>query len=183
MQKFISKLSPNEKKIFYVTVAIVTFAMLDRLFFGPVLSRIKGIDDEIKAQQSSIQRDLRFLAFKSKINDESQDLKKYMSSKKMAEDDINTEIFSRIEKIANQNSVSLIKSNPTTPLKQDNFTQYYANVECAGSLKDVTNFMYTINTTDELFKIVKYSMTPKKGSETDVNLTLTIAKLVVSPET
>ncbi len=43
IQKFISNLSANEKKILALTAFILLLVFMDRFFFGPALDRIKKI--------------------------------------------------------------------------------------------------------------------------------------------
>ena len=183
MQQFISKLNDQEKKIFNVTVLFILLACFDRLFLGPVLERLKTVDEEIAHQENSIVRDLRFLSYKNKITKESEAFSKYMVSRIPEEDDISTAFFSRMEKLANQSKVNLIKSNPAQTKKEKDFTEYYANIDCTGALSDVVTFMYAVNSGEDLFKIVQFSMTPKKGTFNEVNASMKIVKLIVSTDT
>ena len=93
-------------------MAVVLVALLDRLLIGPGLDKLKDLDQEINNQRTSISRDLRFLTYKTKIDKEIDAFRKFIPQKAMAEDDINTDFFSRVEKLANQTNVKLVKSNP-----------------------------------------------------------------------
>ena len=79
--EYYSKLSEKEKKICNIAIVIVILALFDRLFLGPVLSRIGEVDEEITKQEVSIVRDLRFLSYKDRILKESDEYKKYFSEK------------------------------------------------------------------------------------------------------
>ena len=163
-------------------MAVVLVALLDRLLIGPGLDKLKDLDQEINNQRTSISRDLRFLTYKTKIDKEIDAFRKFIPQKAMAEDDINTDFFSRVEKLANQTNVKLVKSNPGPGKKEKEYSEYYADVECAGSLKDVISFMHAVNSSDDLFKIVKFNMTPRKGSPSDVSTSMTVVKLVINPD-
>ena len=67
IQQFISKLSDQEKKILYITAGFVLLAILDRVFFGPVMVNLKELDADIRQQENIIKRDLRFLSYKDRI--------------------------------------------------------------------------------------------------------------------
>jgi len=182
IQKFVSKLSEQEKKFFYITVFVVFFAFLDRLFLGPVLGKIKNINEEISRQETSIVRDLRFLSYKDKISEESDMFSKYFAESMKDDDDINAEFLRIVENIATRSNVSLIKSNPSRTAKKKNYVEYYANLDCSGKLEDMISFMHAINTTDDLLKIVKLNITQKRGSEDEINASMTIEKMVITPE-
>ena len=179
---FISKLSEGGKKIFYLTVLVVGLALVDRLFLGPVLERLKTIDEEIMQQEENTRRDLRFLTYKDKILQNSQSFSKYFTKGKKDDDVINAEFLSTIEKLATQSKVNLVKSNPSEAKKEKMFAQYFANLDCNGQLKDVVTFMHMINAHDELLKITRLNMTPKKGAEGEVNASMTVAKMIINPD-
>ena len=166
-QGFISKLSETEKKFFYITILIVLVSLLDRLFLGPAIDQLQEIHEEVVRQENSIKRDLRFLSYKDQILEEGKVLDKYAVEKLPEEDVINNKFFSTVEKLANRSNVNLIKSNPAQAIDEKDFVQYYANLECAGDLKDMISFIHLLNSTNDLFKIVKFELTPKHGGSMD----------------
>jgi len=182
IQKFVTKLSEKEKKIFYVTIIFVSFALLDRLFLGPVLDRLSVIETEIEAQENSIQRDLRFLAYEGKITQESKAFSKYFTDTIQDDDVVNAAFLSTVEKLATQSNVNLIKSNPSESKKEKKYIKYYANLDCVGDLENVITFMHLINSTEDLLRVVTLNMTPKRGEGDEVNASMTVVKLVVNPD-
>ena len=172
-------MSEKEKKILYATIVLVTLALLDRLFLGPVSDRVRLIDEEIKQQEVIIQRDARFLNYKDKILQESKDFEKYFIEKTPDADVINAEFLSIIEKLATQSNIVLAKSNPSKAKEHKQFIEYAAELECSGELTNVISFMHAINTTEDLLKVSKFNMTPKKGTENDVTVAMTIVKLLI----
>ena len=163
-------------------ILIVSVALLDRLFLGPVLDKLKGIEEAIVQQEESIVRDLRFLYYKDKINNESELFEKYFTREVDDDDVVNAEFLRTIEKLATKSKVSLVKSNPSEIKKQKKYIEYYANLDCVGPLEDVINFMHEINSTDELLKVVQFHMTPKRGATHDVNVSMTIVKMIINPD-
>ncbi|MBF0523202.1 MAG: hypothetical protein HQL24_09125 [Candidatus Omnitrophica bacterium] len=177
---FLKKLSDQEKKILYVTIVLVTVALLDRLFLGPALDKVKLINEEIQQQEIIIQRNARFLQYKDKILNENHAFDKYFVDKINDKDVINAEFLSTVEKLATKLNVGLAKSSPSKINVHKRFIEYFADLDCSGELKNVVSFMHAINSTDDLLKVVKFSMAPKKGSTTqEVNASMTIVKLLI----
>lgn len=172
-------MSEKEKKVLYIAVVLVTLALLDRLFLAPASEKVKAIDEEIKQQEIVIQRDARFLGYKDKILKESQDFEKYFSAKTADNDVVNAEFLSTIEKLATQFNVVLAKSNPSKVNVNKQFIEYTAELECSGEMKNIISFMHAINSTEDLLKITKFNMTPKKGTEQEVIVAMTISKLLI----
>lgn len=181
MQDFLSKLSPKEKKIFYVAVFVVAVALLDRLFLSPATNRIDTLKQKIAVTQDGLQKDHEFLTFEDRINDEVASYAQYVPTALKDDDEINTELFRTIERMAKTSKVELIKSNPAQIKDNPGYIEYYANLDIAGSFEDVIGFMHALNASKELFKVVRFDMSPQRGDTSKIQTALTIVKLVIKP--
>ena len=179
LQKFVSNLSEKERRVFYIAAIFVAFALLDRLFMGPILIHIERLDEQIDTEKINIIRDQRFLAYGDEIQKESRALDKYFTKTVPDDDVVNAAFLSLVEQIATQTHVSLVKSNPSHINTKEKYNEYVANVDCNGTLEDVIAFMHRLNTTEELLKVVKFNMSPKRGAENEVKISLTVVKLIV----
>ncbi|MCA9408893.1 MAG: hypothetical protein KC733_09395 [Candidatus Omnitrophica bacterium] len=179
LQKFFAKLSAKEKKILYIAFPIVLLALFDRLLLGPSLNKIKFLDEEIIREEAAVKRDLRILSYKDNILKEQQIMDKFLLEEIPDDDVINNQFFSIVEKLATQANVNLIKGSPDEPRKNKDYIEYVANLDCSGDLKDVINFMHLINSTDDLLKVVRFNMTPKRGTPDGVTASLTVIKMVM----
>jgi len=182
IQEFYSKLSEKEKKIFYVATMLILFAFTDRLFLGPVLSRMKLLDEEIIQQESSVQRDLRFLSYKDRIRNESKKVSSYYSTEVLTEEEIIAAFLKKLEIMATQVNINLIKVSPSEGEQKKGYLEYSANLECNGNFENIIQFMHLIDTTEELIKISKISITPKKGKENNVQAAMVVAKIIVDAD-
>jgi len=182
IQKFISKLSKKEQRIFNWAIIVVLLASFDQLFIGPAIHKLQALESQIETQKNSIVRDLKFMSYKDKILTESNLYKSYFTKKAADGDVVNANFLRTVEKLATKANVNLVKSNPTETKQFRRYTEYYANLDCVGKLNDLITFMHSINSTGELLKIVRLNMTPKRGSEEEeVNASMTIVKLVMLP--
>ncbi|MFH1360024.1 MAG: type 4a pilus biogenesis protein PilO [Candidatus Omnitrophota bacterium] len=179
IQKFLGKLTPQEKKIFYLAMAFVLVAFFDRLFLGPALSRLSSLEDEIEEQKNVIKRDLRFLLYKDKIIKENMDFSIYYSAGQKTEEEIIAAFLKDIEILASEAKVNLIKVNPSDSRQKRGYVEYYANLECDGTLENVTRFMYLIDTSPTLLKITQVNINPKRASAEEVAVTLAVKKVIV----
>lgn len=177
---FFEKLTDKQKKFVYITLVIVGLALLDRLCFGPITDNIKNIEDEIVRQEETIRGDLRLLGFSDRIMKNGQAFDKYLSEGGKDDDVVNAEFLSLIERLASQSKVNLIKSNPAEAKKEKTYAEFYANLDCTGQLNDIITFMHMINTNDQLLKVTRFNMSPKRGTEGDVNASLTVERLIVT---
>jgi len=179
--KFLANLSNKEKKILYIAVPFVLIALYDRLLVAQALDSLNMLDEKIVIQERTIKADLRFLQYKDRILAENEAYAKFIFTEDIENKDINRNFLSTVENMAAQSNVNIIKSNPTEALVENDYIKYFANVDCAGSLSDMLSFMHNINSTDDLLKVVRFKMTPKRGEESSVNASMTLSKLVVQP--
>ena len=179
---FYTKLSEQEKKIFYVAVSIVFLMVLDRAFLGPVLSRMKSLDAEIAQQKSVIQRDLRFLSYKDRILKENETLKSYYENETKTVEEIIAVFLKNLEMMATQSKVNLIKVAPTDSKQKKGYIEYYASLECEGFLENLVTFMHAIDTSDDLLKIIKVDMGLKRASGEEILCNMVVAKIIIDSD-
>ena len=179
LQKFVSGLSEKERKIFYITAIFVGLALLDRLFLNPVMGHLKTLDKKVADEKSGIMRDRRILSYQDKIEKESAVFSKYFAASVPDDDVVNADFLRLIERLASQSNVSLVKSNPSHTNKGEQLNEYFASVDANGKLQDVMSFMHTVNTTEELLKVTEFNMTPQRGQDSTVKVSMTIVKVIV----
>lgn len=180
MQNFISKLSDKEKLIFYIALPIVLLAAYDRLLVGPALSGLERLDEKIAQEEAVVRSNLKYLSYKGQIERELKAFDKFILSGPVDNKEINRNFLGVVESISGQTNVNITRSTVTETKEHEGYTEYYANVDCSGSLEDVISFMHAINSTDELLKIVRFRMTPRRGEDGQVTVSLMVSKLVVT---
>ena len=181
LQQFISKLSESEKKLFYIALPIVIVSLYINLLVFPALNSLEVLEEEILQEELSIKSDMRYLTRKDQITREGELLSKFVAKEMLENKDINKNFLSTVEKLAARTKVDIVKSNPTeNPSEESNV--YYANVDATGPMGEMIEFMHSINSTDELLKIVRFKLTPKRGQDGHVNVSMTISKLVIVAE-
>ena len=179
LQNFFTKLSPKEKKIFYATLGFVVIALFDRLFLGPVTARLTSLDEEIKEEKNMINSDLRLLSFKEKVLKENMVFAPYFMVKARANEEIIAEFLKKIELLASETRVNLIRVTPSDSRRKKGFTEYFAVLECEGLLENIAKFMYAVDTSPDLMKIIKVNLTPQRAGGEEVGASMAIVKTIV----
>jgi len=183
IQNFIAKLSPQEKKIFYITVAFVLLALFDRLFLGPVSSKLRQLDKEIDQENNVIKRNLRFLSYKDRILDENKSFSNYLPEKMQTEEEIIASFLKKIENLATEAKINLVKVTPNDTQQKKGYIEYYADVECNGPLDRMVNFIHSVDSSEDLVKIVKIMVLPQRASASEVSSTMVVKKILIVSDT
>ena len=160
-------------------MVIVVAALFDRLLIAPTMSRLASIDEDIAKEEATIKQDMRFLGYKDRISQEAQEIDPYLTKTVSTDEEMIAAFLKKIESLANQSKVTLIKINPAPGEQTQQYWKYQADLECSGQLADVISFMHLVNTATDLLKVVKFNFTSKKSDTDEIKATMTIEKIVV----
>ncbi|MBF0571682.1 MAG: type 4a pilus biogenesis protein PilO [Candidatus Omnitrophica bacterium] len=183
INKFIAGLNDNQKKLLIIAVVIVIAAFFDRLLIGPTMSRLSAIEEDITKEEASIKQDIRFLGYKDRILKESNEIAPYLTKNMSTDEEMIAAFLKKIESLATQAKVNLIKVSPAPGEQDAEYWKYHADLECSGNLADVVSFMHLINSNTDLMKVDKFNFSGKKSDTDEIKATMTIEKIVVSPKT
>jgi len=177
--KFIAGLNDNQKKLLVIALVIVVAALFDRLLISPYMSRLTSIDEDIKKEEAVIKQDVRFLGYKDRISQEAEEVDPYLTKTVSTDEEMIAAFLKKLESLANQSKVTLIKVSPAAGQQTAEFWKYQADLECSGQLADVVSFMHLVDTATDLLKVVKFNFTAKKSDTDEIKATMTIEKIVV----
>ena len=180
INKFIAGLNDTQKKLLVITVVIVIAALFDRLLIGPTMSRLSAIEEDITKEEATIKQDIRFLGYKDRILKESNEITPFLTKDVATNEEMIAAFLKKIENLATQAKVNLIKVNPSPGEQDAEYWKYQADLECSGQLADVISFMHLINSDTELMKVDKYNFSAKKSDTDEIKVTMTIEKIVVT---
>src|SRR3989338_490298 len=181
IQKFYAKLSDKERKVFYFAMGAIVLALFDAIFLRPVQSKLKVMNEEISEQTNNIKRDLRILSYREKILVERQKLWEYYPKAEQTPDQIKAAFLQRIETVATEAKINLAKVSPSNEEEKKGFKKYYADLDCTGLLPDIVKFMHMIDSTPDLLKVVKVTLTGKPNVK-EVTANMTLVKIIPDPK-
>ena len=181
LQQFFTKLSDKERKIFTAAAIFVVAAILDRLFLSPTTEKLSKLNDDIKEEENSIKKDLHFLSYEEKILKENEVLRPYYSNKEKTEEEIIAAFLKKIEILATQANINLVKVNPSEAKQKKGYKEYYANLECSGPLQSMITFLHLVDSSPDLLKTVKMDLGAKKIGSDEIVANLSIAKIIIDP--
>lgn len=182
IEEIFSKLSPQSRILFIVTVVFVALALMDRLMIGPFTSQMRYMEAEGKAQKESIKRSKRIISFRDGILEEYSKFSTYLDTGEMSQEEIIAALLRKIETLAGQQSVTVTNVRPGDVEDKSNFRIYKTSIDCEGKLVNILSFVNLMEQSDYLFQVVRYTMGPKsKGSEI-TKCTFDIARILILAE-
>jgi Tfp pilus assembly protein PilO len=182
INKFISGLSANEKKILVVASLFVLLALFDRLLVGPSVNRMRELDESIAKEEDVIKQNLRFLGYHDRIVKDAAAFNEYYTQDVRTEDEVIAELLKKLELMGTQSKVELSKISPSGQDLQKEYVKYLVTMDCSGKLEDITAFVYTINNSKDLIKVEKMSLAGNARNAEAVQASLTVSKMIVAAD-
>jgi hypothetical protein len=182
INKFISGLSANEKKILAFAGLIVLVALFDRLLVAPSMNRLREIDESIAKEEVNVKQNLSFLAHRDRIIQESATFKDYYVKGVRAEEEVIADFLKKIEYLATESQVTLAKVSPDGQDYQKDFIKYRVTLECTGKMENITGFIYAVNNSPELLKVEKMSLLGNARDAEKIQATITISKMIMGAD-
>jgi len=180
INKFIAGLNENQKKLLMIAVGIVLIALFDRLLIGPTMSRLSSIEEDIVKEEATLKQDMRFVTYKDRIAKQSEEIQPFLTQDVQTDEEMIAAFLKKIESLAAQTKVNLVKINPAPGEQDAQYWKYQADLECSGQLADVISFMHAINSDTDLMKVDKFTFNGKKSDTDEIKATMTVEKIVVT---
>lgn len=175
---FINKISKREKTALYLGAGILFLLFLDRFIFSPINRKIARLNQEIKINQTRLANDLRNIQHKDAIISEYNKYKAYV--KKAGSDEEETaKTLGEIENVARSSSVYLMDIKPQAPKQTEFYKKYSAEVEIEGQMNDIINFLYKLNSSPQLLRTEKVSLTPKEKNSEVAKALILVSKFLI----
>lgn len=182
INKFISGLSANEKRILLIASLFLLVALFDRLMLAPSLGRLKELDQIIVKEENSIAQNLRVLAHRDRIMKESDAFKDFYASEVRAEEEVIAEFLKKVEALASKAEVELSKVAPAGQESERDYIKYLVTLDCAGTFEAITNFIFLVNNSKELLRVEKMSIAAGQRDTDRVQSSLSISKMIIGAD-
>lgn len=175
----LNKLTPREKKIFYVVIGLLGLVLGYHGAWRPMLEKFSLLDEEIFAFQMKLRKAKIYLRQEDEIREEA---KKYPNLEKIeagTDEEETARLLNLIEQTARNSSVSLSDVKPQE-VKSDRITRHYAvELNAESSLDALLAFVYALEHSPEFLKIEQVNTAPKEDQAAVLRTFLIVTRTVV----
>ena len=176
--EFYAKLSAAEKKIFWVTVALVSFVFVDRVIVLPVTTMLTSLNTSLREQEASVKKSMSVLLHKEGIIAESREYAAYSVEAKNPEEEM-VGLLKEVESLAERSGVNLIFVKPANVKDEKGVKKYYCTLEFEASMEQAATFFHAVESSTKLLKIEKYQIQPKSKESSTARCSISIYKTVL----
>jgi len=182
LRQLYNNLSQRERILFFCAMGAIFLMVLDLAVLGPILSEIRVLDAKIEETSQSIRRDLRIISFKERILGEYKRYEKFLDNEDKTQEEIIGALLKKLENLATQHEIKMTNVMPGDIEEKSLFKVYKTSLEFEGELGPVLVFMNALEESDNLFKISKYSLTPKSKTGKLMKVSADISRVLISSE-
>lgn len=182
IEEFFAKLSAQERLLVVVAAVMVFCALTDRVLTGPLLDKLKDIDQNISAQKEMIKRDRRIISFHDRILSEYDTYRTYLDSEDLTQEEIVSALLKKIETLAKDHQITVKNIQPGDMEEKPLHRIYKTAIDSEGTLVNMLAFMTSLEESDSLFQIPRYTMAPKSKGADVVKCTMDISRMLITSE-
>jgi Tfp pilus assembly protein PilO len=176
--EFLSRLSKKERRLFYITVAVVAIVFLERVVFRPVINKLENFNGKISVEEKKLEKSMLILTQEQAITSE---YKKFAENIKQTQSDEETIaiLLSYIEKMANSVSVFILDMKPAPVEKAEFYKKYSVKIEAEAKISNLTDFIYQLENSPKLLRVSDFRLTPQK-KETILKINMTVTEVLIN---
>lgn len=174
---FAEKLSPRERIIFYMATFFVFLTLMDRLIINPISSKMNTLNAEISEKKIALQKNLRILAQKERIEKEVEQYSQILNNVK-SEEDI-TPTLGKIENLASKTGVYIVDMKPIDLKNVGAIKKHLIKLSCEAPMEQLVEFIAKIESLNNLLIIERCQMAPKSRESDVVKSEVSIVKIII----
>jgi NhaP-type Na+/H+ or K+/H+ antiporter len=161
----IKTLTKREKTIFFVTIAVIIFAVIFNFLLSPVLTKGADLNKEIRAAKIKLKKYTRLLVQKKNIELKSQ---KFSAAVRASEkEDPLVAALSELEAIARDSGVRIVDIRPqglSAGRAQAAYKEALIDFRSEATMESYLKFIYNLEHSLTLLKIKKFQLSAKPNS-------------------
>jgi Tfp pilus assembly protein PilO len=174
---YLARLNAREKLVLYGAGLFVIFAFFDRLVVGPIITKMKSLDEHIVQERELYRKNARIVAEKDKVAAVKKQLSGYSRKVGTQEEEV-AFLLGEVEKIARKTSLYIVDMKPLGIQEDGVSRKYSVDLNCEAQMEQIMNFMYEIENSSMLFFVESFNITPKSKDSSVAKCNLRIANLI-----
>jgi len=178
MLEFLSRLSKRERRIAYISIAIIVCIFFDKVVFSPVMNKLGSLNGEILIQEKKLEKSMHILLQEDSITSEYKKFAQHIKQEQSDEETIAT-LLSSIEKMANNASVFLVDMKPTPVEKSEFYKKYTVKIEAETEISHLADFIYQLEESAQLLRVSEFRLSPKKKESPVLKIYMAVTEVLI----
>ena len=170
-------ITKRERTFAIATVSVAVVAIVYNFIIEPIIGQWNVLDKKIKDKEIVLKKHSRILRDKDNIERLRAEYAKYFETNKLTPEEESAVALSRIEKIARETNVRITNIKPLLSKSFGSYNKFTFRVATESKLKELTKFIYDLQSSDQLLKVERMVLRAKENEPTTIKAILNITKI------
>jgi Tfp pilus assembly protein PilO len=157
------RLAKRERILFYVTVAVVLTALMQKFVFQSLGNKLEALNRDILIQEKALRKSLRTYNLREKILDDYRRYGEYLRIEG-TEEEITARLLKDIEKLARKSGVYLVDIKPHPSKEASYYKKFIIEIQTEATMEEVIKFIYYLHKSPLPLRVGKLALVSKKQS-------------------
>jgi len=170
-------ITKRERILAIATVSVAVVAIVYNFIIEPIIGQWNALDKKIRDKEIVLKKHSRILRDKDNIERLRAEYAKYFETNKLTPEEESAVALSRIEKIARETNVRITNIKPLLSKSFGSYNKFTFRVATESKLKELTKFIYDLQSSDQLLKVERMVLRAKENEPTTIKAILNITKI------
>lgn len=172
---FLAHWSKREKLIASIVLGLAFFFLIYSLILEPLLRKLSNINAQIVVQESKFKKNLKILSQEKKVASQYKQFAELMRLKASDEQEM-AKLLSEIESVAQGINIRILDMKPQRIKNIDFYKNFSVALIIDGQLKDITQFLYSLQNLPHLIKVDKLHLEKESAFQPELKASLQVSK-------
>jgi len=176
---FLPKLNAREKIISYLTLSVISLAIVYAFIIEPAYRYWRNLNHEIILTKGKLQKSLKIIREKQGIDEEYALYGEKLKPKDTPEQE-KTHILNTLDTIAGRSNLRILNIKPK-PFQDRGFYNYFAvTIETESNMKALMRFIYEVKNSPLLLKVERLNLNTRSGGEANtIRASMSISRVTI----
>lgn len=174
----IFNLTAGERRLFYITLAVVAIWFGQKYLFGPVWTKLQELDKEIGAKRVKLEKSELLISKEDAMSRDYAGLEAMLKVSGSKEEEM-ARFLTEIESLAETSAVRITEIKPLPGKTERSYEKFFAELELEGEMAQISRYISEIETSKNLLTIEKLSISAKQGGNNLLRCRLVISKTAI----
>ncbi|MCM8779342.1 MAG: type 4a pilus biogenesis protein PilO [Candidatus Omnitrophica bacterium] len=176
--RLLSQFSRRERILFFITVGVIVSAGVINFIVAPVRKRWRRLNSQIVNLKAKLNHYIKILGLEQEIEKRYNTYADYLKTKGSHEEAL-ASVLQEIEKLARTCGILLTNIVPSGLEEKDFYQKFEVRMETEGDISSLGRFLYELQKSKYLFRVVRLNITTKSGSQDTLRSSIELMKIFI----
>jgi len=171
-------LSNRERRLFILTVLIISLSLIYNFIFDPLINRCDELKKEILIKKAQLQKAAQLIRARDRIEAEFKKLSGFMG-RAGSQEEAFTLLLKEIEELARKSDVHINEIKPRPVKKAAFYKNYSIDLEITAEMDGIIRFLYAISSSSSLLNVERIRLDSQTKPKAGLKGHLLISKILL----